>query len=224
MLECMPSEQARPPEPSSASQPHPLFAWAYTKFGAASEARGAQQHRQSLLAGLRGTAIEIGAGNGLNFPHYPESVTEVIATEPEPYLRAEAERAAGAQRRIRVIDASAGAIPAGDESFDAAVASLVLCSVPSQAAALLEVKRVLRRGGELRFYEHVASKRPVLAFLEGMSNPLWQRMAAGCHLNRNTLEEIQAAGFVVEEVTRFSFAPIPWLPAVDHILGRARKP
>jgi len=177
-----------------------------------------------MLSGLRGNVIEIGAGNGLNFPHYPDTVTEVIAAEPEPYLRSEAERVAGSHRRVRVIDASAEAIPAGNASFDAAVASLVLCSVRSQGIALAELRRVLRPGGELRFYEHVASQHRSLARLEGMANPLWSRMAAGCHLNRDTLAEIEAAGFVVDEVERFSFGPIPLLPAVDHILGRARKP
>ncbi|MHB1526411.1 MAG: class I SAM-dependent methyltransferase [Candidatus Dormibacteria bacterium] len=212
------------PKPSAGFQPHPLFAWAYTRFGSASNRRGAQDHRQRLLAGLRGAIVEIGAGNGLNFPHYPTTVTEVIATEPEPYLRCEAELVARSHRMVRVIDARAEAIPAGRGSFDGAVTSLVLCSVTSPAVALAELKRVVRPGGELRFYEHVASHHSGLARIEGFATPVWKHLAAGCHLNRDTLHEIEAAGFVIEQVARFPFAPVPYLPAVDHILGRARRP
>ncbi len=212
------------PKPPAEYPSHSLFAWAYSRVGSASDNRGAQGHRRQLLAGLRGNVVEIGAGNGLNFLHYPDTVTEVVAAEPEPYLRSEAERVARSHRQVRVIDARAEAIPAGNASFDAAVTSLVLCSVPDPRLALAELKRVLRPGGELRFYEHVASHHRSLARLEGLATPLWSRMAAGCHLNRDTLAEIEAAGFVLEEVERFSFGPIPLLPAVDHILGRASRP
>lgn len=212
------------PKPPTGTRPHPVFAWAYARCGSASDSRGAQAHRQLLLAGLRGVVVEVGAGNGLNFPHYPDTVTEVIAMEPESHLRAAAERVARGHRRVRVIDASAEAIPAASGSFDAAVTSLVLCSVASQAVALAELKRVVRPGGELRFYEHVVSQHSGLAYLEGLATPVWKRMAAGCHLNRDTLQEIEAAGFVVEQVERLSFAPVPFLPAADHILGRARRP
>ena len=105
--------------------------------------------------------IEVGAGNGLNFPHYPADVEELVAVEPEEYLR---ERAVAAVRTapvpIRVLDGVAGRLPAGDGSFDAAVVSGVLCSVPDQGSALADLRRVLRPGGELRFYEHVRGGIP----------------------------------------------------------------
>src|SRR3981081_344007 len=100
--------------------------------------------RRRLLAGLRGRVIEVGAGNGLNFAHYPPEVTGVLAVEPEPYLREAALRSAEAPAaRIDFAAALADDLPAGDGSFDAAVASLVLCSVPDQRAALREIHRVL---------------------------------------------------------------------------------
>ena len=126
----------------------------YPRCAARADARGAAEHRRRLVAGLSGRVIEVGAGHGANFAHYPAGVTEVVAVEPEPTLRGLAEKAARAAAvRVSVLDGTAEALP-GD-GYDAAVTSLVLCSVPDQATALAEIRRVLRPGGELRFYEHV---------------------------------------------------------------------
>src|SRR3954471_21395108 len=121
-----------------------------------------------MLAGLSGRVVEIGAGNGANFAHYPAAVTEVVAVEPEPFLREGAQRAAaGTPVRISVVDALGDQLPFEDASFDAAVACLVLCSVPDQARVLAELHRVVEPGGELRFYEHVhAHSQPGRAMLE----------------------------------------------------------
>jgi SAM-dependent methyltransferase len=156
--------------------------------------------------------IEVGAGSGLNFAHYPEEVEEVLAVEPEPYLRARAQKAADA--RVRVVEASADRLPAEDGEFDAGVASLVLCTVPDQAAALAELRRVLRPGGELRFYEHI---RPdgVAGRIVRIINPVYGRLAGGCSLTRDTVPAIEAAGFSVLRVRRFDFQGLP------HVIGRA---
>jgi ubiquinone/menaquinone biosynthesis C-methylase UbiE len=218
---------ARRPAGDTALVRHPLFARAYAHV---SEREAAEQveHRRETLAGLRGRVIEVGAGNGRNFGFYPPEVDEVVAVEPEPYLRACAERASAAAAaaagiNILVHDAVAGALPFEDASFDAAVACLVLCSVPDQAAALAELRRVLRPDGELRFLEHVqAERQPLRAVLSfaGRSR-LWPCLAGGCHPGRDTLRAIEAAGFTVTGVRRFDFSPKPPLPAVPHILGRA---
>src|SRR6266508_2488374 len=116
------------------------------------------EHRRKLLAGLSGQVVEVGAGNGLNFTLYPETVEHVLAVEPEPLLREAAiEEAKKAPVPVEVVDGLASELPAEDASQNAAVASLVLCSVPDQAEALAEMRRVLKPGGELRFYEHVIS-------------------------------------------------------------------
>ena len=111
--------------------PRPRFARMYMRSAANAEGRGATDHRRHLLQGLSGTVVEIGAGHGLNFPHYPRDVTEVVAIEPEPTLRRQAETAAkSATVPIRVLAGVADELPLGDASADAAVASLVLCTVP----------------------------------------------------------------------------------------------
>src|SRR5262249_9440351 len=152
-----------------------------------SERRGTAEHRDRVLAGLTGRVIEIGAGNGLNFGHYPETVTEVVAVEPDDTLRKMAEAAADLARvRVRVVAGHATELPADDASFDAAVASLVLCSVSDVGGALAEMRRVLKPGGELRFFEHVRSNRLVFGMLQDAITPLWSRAGGGCHPNRDT--------------------------------------
>ena len=204
---------------------HPGFARAYERVSAEAEQRGVTAHRRRLLAGLVGRVVEIGAGNGLNFAHYPAEVTEVVAIEPEDQLRVLAERAAArAAVPVRVLAGHVDELPAPEHAFDAAVASLVLCSVPDVASGLAEIRRVLKPGGELRFYEHVRSAGPIRGTLEDLITPLWKRCAGGCHPNRRIAEAITAAGFEIEQLDRFGFRPVRLAPASAHILGRARNP
>jgi ubiquinone/menaquinone biosynthesis C-methylase UbiE len=204
---------------------HPRFAKMYERISAESEQRGTAEQRDRVLAGLSGRVIEVGAGNGMNFGHYPDTVTEVVAVEPEDRLRALAERAAAeASAPVRVVAGHAGALPAEDSAFDAAVASLVLCSVPDVSAALTEIRRVLRPGGELRFFEHVRSENPLFGMLEGALTPVWSRAGGGCRLNRDTAASIRAAGFEVEQCERVFYAPLRFFPRHAHILGRAHVP
>jgi ubiquinone/menaquinone biosynthesis C-methylase UbiE len=142
---------------------HPLFARVYARVGHLMDAE-IGDHRRRLLAGLTGRVLEVGAGNGLSFPHYPATVTEVLAIEPEPYLRRLAlTTARQAPVPIRVADGTAEALPAPDRGVDAVVTSLVLCTVADPDQALAETRRVLRPGGRLRFYEHVRATDPRLA-------------------------------------------------------------
>lgn len=205
---------------------HPVFARLYTRMSAKAEARGQTDHRRKVLAGLSGCVLEVGAGNGLNFAHYPTSVTEVVAVEPENYLRDRAaEAATKAPVPVRVSDGLAEELPFADGSFDAGVASLVLCSVANQDRALSELFRIIRPGGELRFYEHVVSEKPAFARLERAADAvLYSRLAGGCHLSRDTGDAIEQAGFVMGSCERFPFTPFPFPPRISHVLGVARRP
>jgi ubiquinone/menaquinone biosynthesis C-methylase UbiE len=151
----------------------------------------------------------------------------VVAVEPEPTLRAAA--AAAAERApvpIRVVSGVADELPLEDAAVDAAVASLVLCSVPDQQSALAELRRVLRPGGELRFYEHVlAQRQPTRLLLQVLdSSRIWPTISGGCHPARETADALVRAGFQIEELERFGFAAQRFQPKVPHILGRARSP
>lgn len=199
------------------------YARAYLRISAKTDGRGVGEHRRALVAGLSGVVCEVGAGPGLSFRHYPAAVTRVIAVEPEPTLRRHAVTAAAkAPVPVQVLGSLADALPVEDQSCDAVVTSLVLCTVPDLPAALAEVRRVLRPGGEYRFYEHVRSSRRLIAFAEDLITPLWARYDGGCHPNRDSVSAIRAAGFDIVDVDRFGFSPCWGTPRVAHVLGRAR--
>lgn len=205
---------------------HPLFARLFDRMSRKAEVAGQAEHRRELLAGLVGQVIEVGAGNGLNFKHYPSTVTEVIAVEPEPYLRERAqEEAERVPVAVRVDDGVADRLPVDDASVDAGVVSLVLCSVRDQQRALAELRRVIRPGGELRFYEHVLANSPGFARFQRIVRPGWRLVAGGCHCDRDTGAAIAGAGFEVEDCRRFAFRPGPLeLPVTPRIIGHARRP
>jgi ubiquinone/menaquinone biosynthesis C-methylase UbiE len=205
---------------------NPLFVRFYRRNRLSAVKRGENEHRRRALEGLTGVVVELGAGDGANFPLYPETVSEVIAVEPEPRFRARAaEVARDATVRIRVEPGTAEQLPVEDASVDAVLASLVLCTVPDQPAALAEARRVLRPGGELRFYEHVhADRQPLRAVLELLDRSgVWPTIGGGCHPARDTLSAIRAAGFTVERCEEFGFSPSPMIPKIPHVLGVARR-
>ena len=203
---------------------HPVFARLWSLMSRHEPAE-IQRHRNELLAGLSGRVIEVGAGAGSNFAHYPTTVDDVVAVEPEPYLRERASAAAAsADVRIEVLDGVADHLPADDASFDAAVACLVLCTVPDQAHALAELRRVLRPGGELRFYEHVLSDRPALALSQhAVDRAFWPRARRLPHCPRHA-ERHRQAGFEIESQRRMWVNPVPIaFPVAPHVIGRARR-
>jgi ubiquinone/menaquinone biosynthesis C-methylase UbiE len=179
--------------------------------------------RRELLDDLSGAVVEVGPGKGPNFELYPSSVDRVIAVEPETYLR---KKAAGAAARasvpIDVVPGDADHLPIEDGSVDAVVLALVLCSVPDQARALAEAKRVLRPGGELRIYEHVIAERPVPRALQKAAQAIfWPRAFGNCHPARDTLAALQAAGFQTSGIRRFVMQVAAIEPPMPYILGRA---
>jgi ubiquinone/menaquinone biosynthesis C-methylase UbiE len=204
---------------------HPFFARFLTFVASRAEGGEEDELRRELLAGLSGRVIEIGSGTGPNFRLYPETVTEIVAVEPEDYLRRKAEEAAvRTGRSIRVVDALADRLPFEDASFDAAVAAQVLCSVPYQATALAEVRRILKPGGELRFYEHVLARQPRYARFQRLAGRVTPHLAGGCHPDRDTGRAIEEAGFAIERCRRFNFrSSLLDYPVAPRILGAARR-
>ncbi|MEV4812834.1 class I SAM-dependent methyltransferase [Micromonospora avicenniae] len=206
---------------------HPLFARVFERASVAMDRAGGARHRHRLVAGLHGVVVEVGAGNGRNFAHYPAAVTRVLAVEPEPRLRAAARVAAAeAPVPVTVADGLAEALPVPDGVADAVVVSLVLCSVADQAAVLREAHRVTRSGGQLRFFEHVRSRSPGLRRVQRVVDATcWPLLCGGCHTGRDTLAAIDTAGFTVTELDRFRFpeSAVPG-PAAPHVLGAALRP
>ncbi|MEU9100526.1 class I SAM-dependent methyltransferase [Streptomyces sp. NPDC048361] len=207
---------------------HPVFARFYARYSEAVDLKaGIARHRAELLDGLSGRVIEIGAGNGLNFAHYPAAVSEVVALEPERTLRQLAVRAAlEVEVPVDVVPGAAEALPVKSEAFDAAVASLVLCSVRDLPRALSEIRRVLRPGGELRFFEHGRAQGGVLATVQrGLDRTVWPMLFGGCHTARDPLGAIEAAGFemVGHRRLRVPERGIP-APSSPCVLGVARRP
>ncbi len=205
---------------------HPLFARYYAHASGQIE-RGIAAYRRTLLERLSGRVIEVGAGNGMNFAHYPTTVTEVIAVEPEPYLRRIAEQnATKAPVPVTVVDGLAEELPAEDGGCDAAVASLVLCSVRDPERALAEMFRVVKPGGHLRFLEHVQAHTPVRRRVQrALDATVFPFLGGGCHCSRDTATTIEQAGFVTERLDRLGTADtrLPF-PVAPQILGTAIRP
>jgi ubiquinone/menaquinone biosynthesis C-methylase UbiE len=205
---------------------HPLFARFYAWVSPRMEKAGYGERRGQLLAGLTGRVLEVGAGNGMNFAHYPPEVTHVLAVEPEPRLRALAQHnAREAPAPIEVVDGTADQLPADDARFDAVVASLVLCTVPDVPSALAEIRRVLRPGGELRFFEHVRADTTGLARVQRVLDAtIGPTLGGGDHAHRDTRTAIENAGFTIKDIEalRIPDTHIP-APTSPHILGIATK-
>lgn len=205
---------------------HPLFARFYARVSPRMEKIGYGDRREALLAGLRGRVVEVGAGPGLNLAHYPPEVAGVLAVEPERHLRSLAQRnAQEAAVPVEVVDGVAEHLPAPDGAFDGAVVSLVLCTVARPREVLEELHRVVKPGGELRFLEHVRADSAGLRRVQRLLDAtVWPRLNGGCHIARDTVSEVEDAGFRIEQLDQFPLpdSRVP-LPSSPHILGTATR-
>jgi len=198
----------------------PRFARFYEALSVRMNRAGELEHRREMAQEAAGRVLEVGAGNGLNFEHYG-SADVVVALEPQPTMVDLARpRARDAPVPVHLLRGVAEALPFRDGAFDTVVTSLVLCSVESPRAAVEELRRVLRPGGEIRFLEHVRSDRPGWGRVQDVVTPVWRLIGGGCHPNRDTLRTLRSAGFQVSG-RRFPFGPPS--PARPHVLGTARK-
>ena len=200
-----------------------LLAAVYDPVLHAAERRWLSSWRAEVLSRARGRVLEIGAGTGLNIEHYPATVDEIVLTEPDPHMRKRLERKArSSSRRWRIVDSPAAPLSFGDGEFDTVVVTLVLCTVPDVPAALSEIRRVLKPNGELLFLEHVGgdegSRRLVW---QRRVEPMWRRVAGGCHLTRRTVEAITGAGFELTWIERHDF-PGPLMLGSPVVRGAAR--
>ena len=181
--------------------PSRLFAAVYDRMNAPVEEAGGRELRRGLLAGAEGATLEIGAGTGANLEHYPAAVTRLVLLEPEAPMAAKLRaRLATAGREAEVVAGSADPLPFASATFDTAVVTLVLCTVPDQAAALAEVGRVLKPGGRLLFLEHVRSEDERIARRQDRVRPIWNVVGRGCNPNRDTLAALEASPLDVEAV------------------------
>jgi ubiquinone/menaquinone biosynthesis C-methylase UbiE len=205
-----------------------LFAWYYPKICAVSERAGQREVRRDLVAEARGRTLEIGAGSGLNLPHYTQAVTELVISEPSPHmldqLRELLEAEPPAVGSWRLEEAGADALPFDDESFDTVVCTYVLCSVPDQAQALEEVARVLRPGGRFLYLEHVHDRDGTLLARAQDALALPHRyVAAGCHPNRRTGDAIDDSPLEIERLEHDAM-PRAFPLVKPVIIGSAVRP
>ncbi len=176
------------------------FAALYDRGLKSTEEAGLREMRREVLSAAVGRTIDLGAGTGVNRDLFPAAVTELVLAEPDPHMIKRLREKVVEGGGLEVVQAPAESLPFGDDSFDTAVFTLVLCTVPDPAAALAEAARVLKPGGKLLFVEHVRAEDPGLARWQDRLEKPWRFLVDGCHCNRDTVAAIEAAPFEVEKV------------------------
>ncbi|WP_433666767.1 class I SAM-dependent methyltransferase [Nocardia sp. CA-136227] len=186
-------------------------------------AKNMNGERKRVCAGLQGRVVEIGFGSGRNVPFYPETVKSVSAVEPaELGWRMATGRVAASTIPVERAGLDGQALPFADNSFDSALSTWTLCTIPDVEAALAEVRRVLVPGGTFHFVEHGLAPDPGVRKWQHRLDPLEQKVAGGCHLNRDIPGLIEGAGFEIRDIDRYyQQGPKPW---VAFSLGTAVAP
>lgn len=197
------------------------FAAIYDRGLKATEEAGLREMRQEVLSNASGRTIDLGAGTGVNRDLFPPSVTELVMAEPDPHMLKRLRAKVGEEDGVEAVQASAQELPFEDGSFDTAIFTLVLCTVPDPRAALTEAARVLEPGGKLLFVEHVRAEEPRLARWQDRLEGPWRFLGDGCHCNRDTLATIESSPFEIERVERGEMPKAP--PIVRPLVwGSAR--
>lgn len=200
------------------------FSAFYDRLLKGTEEAGLRERRRETLAAARGRTIDIGAGTGANLDLFPEGLEQVVMAEPDPHMTKRLRRKlASSGSAVELVEAGAERLPFEDASFDTAIFTLVLCTVPDPAAALAEAARVLKPGGQLLFVEHVRAEDPGLARWQDRLESPWRLFADGCHCNRDTVAGIEASPLTLESVER---GELPKSPPLTRPLawGRATLP
>lgn len=207
---------------SESTVDNPFFARMWIAMSSRETAHMKRLRRENL-AGLTGRVLEIGAGTGTNFEFYPDTVTEVVAVEPELRLAQRARQAAAKAPVPVTVRTETAEHFQTDDLFDAVVFSLVLCSVGDPESILRQVYSKLKPGGELHYFEHVASSGMRGRAQSFFDATFWPRISGNCHAHRNTEESIVSAGFEVTQARRLLMLP-GWVPLAEAAIGRAVRP
>jgi ubiquinone/menaquinone biosynthesis C-methylase UbiE len=176
------------------------FAVLYDRGLKATEENGLRDMRREVLSGASGRTVDLGAGTGVNLDLYPDAVTELVMVEPDPHMIKQLRAKAAGRGGVEILEASAQGLPFADNSFDTAVFTLVLCTVPDPELALREAARVLKPGGKLLFIEHVRADEAGLAHWQDRLEKPWRFLADGCHCNRDTVAMIESSPLKLERV------------------------
>lgn len=186
------------------------FAALYDRALRGTEEAGLRAMRQEVLRGAAGRTVDLGAGTGANLGLFPAAVNDLTLVEPDPHmlnnLRA---KVAERQADVKIVAAGAEDLPFEDDSFDTAVFTLVLCTIPDPSRALREAARVLRPGGTALFIEHVRSEDPGLARWQDRLERPWRFLGDGCHCNRDTLGAIEGSPLTLREQKHGSLPKAP---------------
>lgn len=185
------------------------FAALYDRGLKATEENGLREMRRELLSQASGRTVDLGAGTGVNLDLFPAAVSELVMAEPDPHMIKQLRAKAAGRGGVEILEASAQELPFADDSFDTAVFTLVLCTVPDPAAALRETARVLKPGGRLLFIEHVRADEAGLAGWQDRLEKPWRFLADGCHCNRDTVALIEASPLRLEQVEQGQLPKAP---------------
>ena len=175
--------------------------------------------RGKVVPLAEGLVLEVGIGSGLNIPFYDAAkVNKVIGLDPSPELNEMAEKVVAKTAvenglDVEIILGSAEDMPFPDDHFDSVVITYTLCTIPDAEAANLEIRRVLKPGGKLIFCEHGLAPDAGVAKWQGRIDPIWGKIAGGCHLNRDIPELITGAGFTIETLEQM------YLPSTPKFAG-----
>ena len=182
------------------------------------------RYRRQVLGALSGDVLEIGCGTGLNFPFYPANIQTLVASDPNPGMLAIA------RKRLKELPFSTELVETGGEAlsfesdrFDAVVSTWTLCSIPDSAAALAEIRRVLKPGGKFAFVEHGLSPDRSVQTWQNRLTPIQKRIADGCHLNRDIAQLVESANFAIASLEHLYMPDIPKVLGYLY-LGIALKP
>ncbi len=201
-----------------------VFAGMYDRFLARVEKHGLAEKRAQMLKPAYGRTIELGTGTGLNLPHYPDAVSELILTEPYPPMVSKLEeKVRHYPKRVQLTVAGAEKLPYPDASFDTVAAAMILCTVPDPDVVLREIERVLKPGGQYLFLEHVRNTDPKVARKQDIVQKGWYWFGNECHCNRPTLQTLRSSSLEITDLDE-TLMPGAWEFIEAMVIGRAVRP